>query len=666
MKLKTVIDIETDRLINPAKVWLIVCKEITDVPSQGALHVFRNVTDDHRESARFLEFAQGVEVWIGHNWLEFDYPVLARLLGLAVPEVWRRSVDTLLLSRLFNYSDPHGVAGKAGAGASKELVRLAGRHSIDSYGLEFGFEKLKFNDFSCWSKELEEYCIRDVEICERIYRKYESSINDPKWQASIELEQHFQSVVNALQDNGFAFNVSKAEKLLAKVQSELSVLDKEIKDAFPAKLSPIKEVHPKLTRFGTLHKGDFRFVKGGDLSIYNGGPFTRVEWREFNPASHRQIIDVLHTAEWHPTDKTAAHIEAERSVRRDNKSSSEVLDKLKHLSKYGFQVNENNLATLPSSAPVGARLLARRILLESRRRTLTEWLALVQEDGRIHGKFYGIGAWTQRMAHQKPNTANIPNEFDLNNKKKLLGKELRSLWHAGKNRLLVGVDAEGIQLRIFAHYINDEEFTDALVRGSKTDKTDPHSLTQRVLGSVCKSRATAKRFIYALLLGAGIWKLSQILECSETECQEALNRLLRRYSGWAVLKEKDIPRDARRGYFIGLDDRVVRIPGDTIGERKHLAMSGYLQNGEAVCMKLASTIFFDLLPKDCLLVNLVHDEWQTETPNNVGLALRVAQLQANSLAKAGERLGLRCPLAGSYWNDEAKDYTIGTNWSVTH
>ena len=98
----------------------------------------------------------------------------------------------------------------------------------------------------------------------------------------------------------------------------------------------------------------------------------------------------------------------------------------------------------------------------------------------------GIGAWTGRMAHQTPNTANIPNDLDTQGKKKLLGKEMRSLWRAPRYRLFVGVDAEGIQLRVFAHYIDDPEFTEALVKGKKDDKTDPHSLNQRILGGVCK------------------------------------------------------------------------------------------------------------------------------------------------------------------------------------
>jgi DNA polymerase-1 len=194
------------------------------------------------------------------------------------------------------------------------------------------------------------------------------------------------------------------------------------------------------------------------------------------------------------------------------------------------------------------------------------------------------------MAHHQPKHSeySLMSSTQEGGSRKLLGKEMRQLWQAPRNRLLVGVDAEGIQLRIFAHYIDDAEFTDALVRGDKAKKTDPHSLNQRILGDVCRSRAAAKRFVYALLLGGGIGKLAQILDCSISEAQSALDRLLERYTGFAILKQRVIPADAKRGFFIGLDGRKVRIPGDAFSERKHLCMSGYLQNGEAVCMKMAT------------------------------------------------------------------------------
>lgn len=67
-----------------------------------------------------------------------------------------------------------------------------------------------------------------------------------------------------------------------------------------------------------------------------------------------------------------------------------------------------------------------------------------------------------------------------------------------------------------------------------------------------------------------------------------------------------------------------------------------------------------------LLVNFVHDEWQIETPNDMEIALRVAETAALSLKEVGEELKLNCPMAGSYWNEDNKDYTIGTNWYQTH
>lgn len=647
--MKVVIDIEANGLENPDQIWLIVCKDI----DTGEYYKFRNITTDEVEFIRFKKFTTGVTYWIGHNVLGYDFPQLTRLSGISFyPSV--EACDTLILSKLLDYS-------REG-------------HSIKQYGKEFGMEKGDFSDyFTGWSEAMETYCVRDVDICHRIYTKYRRHILHPDWAASIKLEHQFQLVVNQLHNNGFSFNADRAGKLLGIITAELDGLDKELLTAFPPREVLIREFTPKATKHGTISRSSVPRVLLDSILDYEVGKVYRHTRSEpFNPSSHKQIIAVLNEAGWVPQDKTTTHIQTERELNRlkYNKDNIPEVDlanqrailvgKLEGLKKTGWKINENNLLTLPSTAPSPARLLAKRILLESRRRTLAEWLGLVSEtDGRIHGNFYGIGAWTHRMAHQHPNTANIPTD------KKLHGSLMRSLWRAPSNRLLVGVDAEGIQLRIFAHYIDDADFTKALVEGKKDDKSDPHSLNQRVLG--CKSRDIAKRFIFAYLLGAGLGKLASILELPESDAKDCLDRLVDRYAGLAYLKENSIPADAKRGYFRGLDGRLVRIPGDTAGERKHLCMSGYLQNGEAVVMKKACCKWADKLKDDnSLLVNFVHDEWQTETPNNMEIALKIAKLQADSLREVGEELGLKCPLAGSYYNDDLKDYTIGTNWKVTH
>jgi DNA polymerase I len=644
--LKVVFDIEANGLYNPTKVWVVVCKDI----DTGQYHIFRNLNDDEEQRQSFIRFSNTVELWIGHHILGYDCPVLLRLIGLDIPV--SKCLDTLIVSKLVDYS--------------------RNGHSIEDYGLEFGKEKGKFNDFSRYSEELEVYCVRDVDISELIYRKYLKYISNPERNRSIRLEHDFQLVCNQLEKDGFAFNANKAKALLVKVEEELSSLDKAILSSFPPKLKLIREVLPKETKYGTISLTSIPKELRKDIECLTvGAPFSHCAWVEFNPGSHKQIIGVLNESGWKPTDRTKTHIDAERELnkllreRSRDKSldlrKQELHNKLNDLKVSGWKVNETNLDTLPPKAPAPIRTIANRIILEARRRTLTEWINLVQEDGRIHGKFYGIGAWTHRMAHQNPNTANIPNEYDTAGKRKLYGKELRSFWCAPKNRLLVGVDAEGIQLRIFAHYINDPDFTKEVTSG------DVHSLNQSVLGTVCRTRDAAKRFIYALLLGAGMGKLREILDCEEGAAREALERLLERYPGFATLKETIIPADAKRGWFVGLDGRAVRIPGESTGTRKHLCMSGYLQNGEAVVMKMATLKWWPKLPEfNAKLVNFVHDEWQVECPNNMEVALRIANMMADSLREVGEELKLHCPLAGSFYNKKAKDYTIDTNWSKTH
>src|SRR6267154_2139906 len=177
--MRVVIDIECNALKNPTKVWLVVCKDI----DKGDYHVFRRLSDDPSEAERFLVYASSVSHWIGHNLLGYDWPVLVGLLGLQVPEFHNISTDTLIISKLVDYP-------RQG-------------HSVEDYGLEFGLDKGKHSDWSKYSTDMERYCIRDVDITERIYNKYKRYINHLERQSSIRLEHHFQLVCNDLEKNGF-------------------------------------------------------------------------------------------------------------------------------------------------------------------------------------------------------------------------------------------------------------------------------------------------------------------------------------------------------------------------------------------------------------------------------------------------------------------------------
>ena len=357
--MKVVINIEANGL-KPDKIWCVVCKDI----DTGEVYIFNNLTTDDTERKRFNEFSRTVTHWIGHNFLGYDYPVLHGHNLLCDPDIGEHCTDTLVISKFADYP--------------------RNGHSVEHYAVEFGGEKQSQVSYREWSEELLLYCERKVELAHKIYLKYLKYIENPKYSKAIVLEHNFQLVCNNLNDNGFSFNVTKAEGLLTKVTEELRILDQKITDAFPSKLKLIREVNPKETKYGTISLSSIPKEMRKDTDILSvDAPFCYCSWSEFNPSSHKQIITVLNQAGWRPVEKTKTHIDVERELSKlkHTKRSTELdlrltelYTKLNNLKTSGWRINEANLETLPPSAPLAARLLAKRILLESRRRTLTEWL----------------------------------------------------------------------------------------------------------------------------------------------------------------------------------------------------------------------------------------------------------------------------------------------------
>jgi len=318
--LRIVIDIEANGF-NPSKIWVVVCKDI----DTNQYHIFRKITDDNTELHRLADFLSKCELVIGHNYLGYDGTHLKRLAGIEVPV--DNVLDTLIVSKLADYP-------RRG-------------HSIEDYGEEFNLEKITFNDFSKYSEDMERYCIRDVDICHRIYDKYRRYINKPEHTKSLKLEHHFQLVTNQLHDNGFAFNTKKATELLGKVTAELEVLDRDILSSFPPREVLIREFTPKATKFGTISKSSIPRVLHDRIIDYEiGKTYRHTKFEAFNPSSHKQIINILNEAEWRPVDKTQTHIDTEREIARLRYKTrtteldilyQELYSKLQSLQKTGWK-----------------------------------------------------------------------------------------------------------------------------------------------------------------------------------------------------------------------------------------------------------------------------------------------------------------------------------------
>jgi DNA polymerase I len=470
--MRTVIcDIETDGLDNVRNIWCIVCKDILS-------HEIFTFSGDSLRS-EFKSFAQGVECWIGHNFIRFDGRWITRLLD--IPFSSSNVIDTLVLSRMLRHD-------------------LEGGHSLEAWGNRLRFPKTEFNDFDKFSDDMLKYCINDVELNHRVYNFIMSRMSGVNWVDAIRVEMEAQFIALDMQDNGFKFNFNDALKLYKEVMDQVNELDNEINKAFPPRTKLIREINPSITKAGTLHRKDFKWYDGSDYTIFSEGcPFSLFEWEAFNPGSPKQVIDRLWEAGWEPVEKTKGHI------RNDDKEKQDKFD------RYGWSLNEANLSTLPVTAPYGATLLVRRMLLAARLRTLNEWFqAYNPQTERVHGTFDPLGTRTQRCSHSKPNLGNIAtaksikyNTEELRTLATELGSRMRKLWICDDDAYLVGCDMESAHLRIFGHLIDDQEYIQSLLTGDKKHGTDPHSLNKRKLGEACVDRDRAKTFIFSFLNGAG-------------------------------------------------------------------------------------------------------------------------------------------------------------------
>lgn len=643
--MKTVVlDTEANRLKKPNK---LHCAVFRDVAAPENPHVFENA---HLNPRPLRDFLSGVGILIGHNILGFDLLALRSACGIVFPS--DRCIDTLVVSRFLNPA-------------------LGGGHSLEEWGERFGVKKegTGIRDWEEYTPVMLQRCLSDSDINLRLYRHLLPYIQRPEYAQALRLEHDFIEYTNGLTETGFEFDKEKAEALKDTLLKRLNEIDSSLVSSFPSNIIVKKEFTPKTTKAGTLGLKDFNWVPkdtlgNRDISFFKPDvEYSLVSIEPFNPGSLHQIIDRLWDAGWKPTEKTKGHIEFLKARTKDP-------EKKDHYNRYGWKVSNENLLTLPDTAPPAAKRLVERILLASRISDLEEWLAVctpVPDDPRryrIHGSFNSIGAWTQRVAHSKPNMANIPvhqykdkeeDYTELDRLSNYINDEMRSYWVSRPGYKLVGTDADGIQMRIFAHYTNEKRLIESLVNGNKKLGTDIHSLNRQALGDVCKGRDYAKTFIYAWLLGAGLAKVAEILGCSLEEARRAVTDFLGFYPGLQHLKETIIPQDAQRGYFIGLDKRPV------ICDNTHTMLAGYLQNGEVLVMKYASRIWNQRLKKEKIpyyWVNFVHDEWQTEVLDEDNLPEYVGQCQIEAIIQAGELLNLNCPLMG-----QAK---YGYNWKETH
>ncbi len=457
-----------------------------------------------------------------------------------------------------------------------------GGHSLRSWGERLGGQgKIDFTDYDGGlSQEMIDYCIQDVELTEHVHLWLDLNMHNEGFsQQAIDLEHKVGWICVEQEANGFRLDIPYAQKLSGDLMYEMNNIEAEMQRLFP----PIVE----------------------ERWSEKTGKRLKDKVTEFNPASRKQIAERL----------TSVGVKFTKTTEKGN-----------------IIVDEKVLEGINRPE---AKAIARYMMLQKRVSQIDSWLKAVKGD-RVHGRVITNGAVTGRMTHQSPNMAQVPAVSAP------FGTECRSCWTVDEGNKLVGIDASGLELRMLAHYMDDEGYTNEILNG------DIHSTNQRSAG--LQTRDLAKTFIYAFLYGAGDAKIGSIVGGNHNSGRKLKERFLSNTPALERLRG-NISIEAGRGYLDGLDGRNLRVRSE------HAALNTLLQGAGAIVMKQALVVLSDKLKNiPHRFVANVHDEWQIETTEHY--AETIGRIGVRSIRIAGEMLGLRCPLTG--------EYKVGNNWAETH
>ena len=522
---------------------------------------------------------------IGHNIIAFDIPVCERLLGTDFSKC--EVVDTLVMSRL---SQPSRDGG----------------HSLESWGDKLNFAKGDYDDWLNFSQAMVDYGKQDVALNERVYQILLNELTGFGSECLV-LEHQTQAIIARQIKRGWTLDQEKAFILLAELKEKKYELEDKVHEVFKPLPTFVKQVTPKIKKDGTQSVVGLKFL-GDDWEKVQGS-FSRIEFPVFNLGSRQQIGRHLQYYGWKPdsfTEKGQPIVD------------EAVLRKVKGI---------------PEAALIGEYLMIQKRIAQ-----VQSWLDAVEDDGRVHGYVNANGAVTGRMTHSSPNMGQVPAVYSP------YGRECRDVWTVPKGYKLVGMDASGLELRMLAHYMDDEGYTNEILTG------DIHTANQLAAG--LETRDQAKTFIYAFLYGAGDAKIGSIVGGTAKDGKRLKEKFLANTPALGRLRER-VGVASGRGYVLGLDRRRVAI------RSSHAALNSLLQSAGAIIMKKALCLldeYATIWGIDYHIIGNIHDEIQTEVREKDAEVF--GRLATSCVEAAGLFYKLNCPLAG--------DYKVGNSWADTH
>jgi DNA polymerase I len=232
---------------------------------------------------------------------------------------------------------------------------------------------------------------------------------------------------------------------------------------------------------------------------------------------------------------------------------------------------------------------------------------LINPQTRFHTSLKQTGTSTGRLSSSEPNLQNIPVKTQE-------GKRIREAFVPEKGFILLSGDYSQIELRLLAHFSEDDSLISAFVT-----EGDIHSGTAAEIFNVYEDqvsdemRRTAKAINFGIMYGMGPLGLARRIGISITEATDFIERYFKRYGKVKSYQEQSIREAERRGYAVTILGRLRQIPElknrvkRGFGERA--AINTPIQGSAADIIKLAMIRIHDQIRGfKSRMVLQIHDE----------------------------------------------------------
>lgn len=284
-----------------------------------------------------------------------------------------------------------------------------------------------------------------------------------------------------------------------------------------------------------------------------------------------------------------------------------------------YSTNAKILDELALDYSIASNILEHRQLMKLKTTYIDALPKLIKSDGKIHTHFNQIVTTTGRLSSSEPNLQNIPIKTDFSSRIRA------GFVPENENNLILSADYSQVELRLLAHYSEDEGLIEAFCSDIDIHKVTASKIFNVSMDDVTKEmRRKAKTVNFGIIYGQTRYGLASTLGIDPYEAQDLINKYFKTYPKISQYINQTLECAQTNGWVETLYGRK-RYLGAELNSRNanirefaaRAAINAPLQGTSADIIKMAMVDLHSKLKNyKSKMILQIHDELVLEVPKD--------------------------------------------------